>query len=258
MEPAERVFAREFNASRWVMDDGGDRNGPYVVTPGGAWCRRVFIVGALTERRGRGGDVMHARVADPTGAFAVDIDRQHPDVAATLEYIEPPEFVAVTGGASLSTAGARARASVVPEALNVVDRAIRDIWVLRTAERTLQRIEALQAFLQGSPRGGRIEATIGHYRTTDADLRDLAAMVRAAVESVRPGGGVGEVRPVDGREIVLAVIEEHGGARGIPLDTLVARGVKAGLSAPAAARAVEELLAAGECYTPSTGMIKRI
>ncbi len=252
MEPAERVFARDFSAARQTADSGDGRDGSYVVTPTGAWCRRLFIVGALTERRGSG-EIVQARIADPTGTFRVSADWQSPDAVETLGCIEPPAFVAVTGRAALTGTGERAHATVDAEAINVVDRTVRDIWVLSTAGATLDRLEALR---DGD--GERAAAAVRLYGTTAEDIREVAAMVRTALASVRPDLAVGEIAPVVGRDLLFAAIEEGGGARGIGFDDAVAAGVRSGLSAREARTALEELLAAGECYQPASGMIKLI
>ena len=253
MEPAERVFAREFSAARHTADSG---DGSYVVTPGGAWCRRLFIAGALTERGGSG-DLMWARIADPTGTFRVTADWQNPNAVETLGYIEPPAFVAVTGRATLVGSGPRAYAAVDAEAVNVVDRTVRDIWVLMTAGATLDRLETLRAALAG---GGddRTGTAVRFYGATGERIREMAGMVRTALASVRPGIAVGEIAPLAGRDLLLAALEGGGGARGIGIEDAVAAGVRSGLSAREAQRALEELLAAGECYQPASGMIKLI
>lgn len=245
MEPAERVFAQEFSAARHTVASG---DASYVVTPGGAWCRRIFIVGALTGRRGSS-DIMQARIADPTGTFQVTADWQSPDAVETLGYIEPPAFVAVTGRAALTGSGPRAYATVDAEAVNVVDRTVRDLWVQKTAGATLDRLEALE-------KGGGDERTatvIGLYGTTDEDLKNMAGMVRTALESVCPGAAV-EIAPAAGRDLLLAAL----GPGEIPVDDAIALGVRSGLSAQEARRALEELLAAGECYQPTLGTIKLI
>jgi RPA family protein len=232
MEPAARVFAREFNGSQSTVDD--TPAGRAVVTPSGAHCHRLFIVGALTERKGSGSDVMHARLADPTGTFSLTVDRRNPDAAATLEYIDPPAFVAVTGQAVAVGTGPRMRTSVAVETITVVDRTVRDLWVVRTAEATLDRLEAL------------------------GDSGDLAAMVASALESVRSDLDVGTVEPVNAVEIIRSAVEEGNGPRGLSRRDAIARGVAAGLAASAAEQAIDDLLLAGECYSPSAGMIRLI
>ncbi|HOI12345.1 MAG TPA: hypothetical protein PLG75_00720 [Methanoculleus sp.] len=252
MEPAEQVFAQDFSAARHTADSGDGRNGSYVVTPGAAWCRRLFIAGALTEKRGSG-DVMQARIADPTGTFLVTVDWQSPDAVETLGYIEPPAFVAVTGRAILTGTGERTCANVEAEAINVVNRTVRDLWVLSTAGATLDRLESLRD-------GGdeRTAAARRLYGTTDEDIRGMAAMVRTALASVRPDITIGEIEPLVARDLLLDALEGEGGARGIDVEGAVAIGVRSGLSAREARAALEELLAAGECYQPASGMIKLI
>lgn len=256
MEPAERVFARDFTAARHTANSGDGRNGPYVVTPGGAACRRLFIVGALTEQRGSG-DLRQARIADPTGTFRVTADWQSPDAVETLGYIEPPAFVAVTGRATLTGSGERAYATLEAEALSVADRTARDLWVLAAAASTLDRLETLRAALRG---GGdeRAQNVLRLYGTTDADIRGMAGMVRTALASVRPDISVGDIVPLAGCDLLLAALENEGGTRGIAVEDAVAAGVRSGLSARDARTALEELLAAGECYQPASGMIKLI
>jgi len=257
MEPAERVFARDFSAARHTADSGGGRDGLYVVTPGAAWCRRLFIVGALTRRRGSG-DLMQARIADPTGTFQVTADWQSPDAVETLGCIEPPAFVAVTGRATLTGTGERAYATLEAEALRVVERTARDLWVLSTAGVTLDRLEALEKALRENSGDERAATALRLYGTTTADLREMAGMVRTALESVRLDLAPGEIAPDDGRDRLLVAIGEEGGARGVPIKDAVAAGVRAGLSARDAKRALEELLDEGECYQPASGMIKLI
>lgn len=257
MEPAERVFARDFTAARHTVDD---RDDPYVVTPGGAWCRRLFIVGALTARR-ESGDVMQARVADPTGTFQVSADWQNPSALETLGYIEPPAFVAVTGQAILIGSGPRAYAAVDVEAINAVDRTVRDIWVLTTADVTLDRLEGMQAALALGSGGGvddRIATAIGLYGTREEEIQGMAGMVRTALASVLPDITLDDITPTAGRDRLLAAIGEEGGEEGIPLEDAVALGVRSGLTAQDARAALEELLAEGEFYQPAPGILKLI
>lgn len=252
MELSGRIFARDLSSARHTIDSSEDRDGSYVVTPTGAWCRRLFVVGAITEQKGSG-DVIWARVADPTGTFRVTADWQSPDALETLRYIEPPAFVAVTGRAVLIGSGARANATVNAEALCAADRTARDLWVLATADATLDRLEALKKCADE-----RTATARRLYQTTDEDIRDMAGMVRTALASIRPDISVGEITPIIGRDLLLAALEDKGGSRGIGVEDAIAVGVQSGLSARDARVALEELLAAGECYQPASGMIKLI
>jgi len=232
MMPVERVFAREFSAARQTAD------GRILVTPSGACCRRLFIVGALTERLGSG-DLVHARVADPTGVFLVTADWHNPDALDTLRCIDPPAFVAVTGRPVFSGSGDGVCATLDVEAVRVADRGARDTWVLATAAATLDRLEALRD-------GGDESASI-------------LEMVRAAVETVRETPSPVGITPRTLPEVMLDALQRMGGgSRGIGVDDAVAAGVRSGLTAGEARAAIEELLADGDCYQPVDGTIKLI
>jgi len=214
MDAARRIFAREFESA-----SGADEE-----------CGSIFIVGALNELRDAG-EMLHARVADPTGAFPVVADRSHPDALATLRCIEPPAFVAVFGSPK-----SRPRPTVSAEMVTVVNRTVRDLWVLTTADHTLRRLESA-----------------AHDRDR---IRTLAEMVRDALSTVRPDAGVQGPPPRPARDVVFEIVGAEGIAKGISLETLIARAVRSGLSASAASSAVESLLAEGDCYSPTPGMIK--
>ena len=66
--------------------------------PGGAWCRSLYLCGALTEVA-EIADVLHCRLADPTGAFDIVAGGRRGPVAEQIRAIPVPSFVAVTGTA---------------------------------------------------------------------------------------------------------------------------------------------------------------
>jgi hypothetical protein len=143
------------------------------------------------------------------------------------------------------------------EALRVVDRTARDLWVQKTAGTTLDRLIALGEALSGDG-DERAATTLRLYGTTEEAIRDMAGMVRTALAVVRPGTVPGDIGFVPRRDILLDALEEEGGTRGVPVEDAVAAGVRSGLSAREARAALEELLAAGECYQPASGMVKLI
>ena len=101
-EVAKRIFAEELRNSNLSFRDGEDQHqyAPmYLLTPTGAKCNRVFIVGTLTERDDIGGDTEYwrGRIVDPTGSILVYAGQYQPEAAQKLASIEPPAYVAVVG-----------------------------------------------------------------------------------------------------------------------------------------------------------------
>ncbi len=146
-EVAKRVFARELRDSNFSYKEHEDPYAPqYIITPTGAKCNRVFVVGTLTEKENIGAeaDYWRGRISDPTGVFTLYAGQYQPQAATKLSEIEPPVFVAVVGKLNIYyPPEGDPKVSIRPEAINVVEPRVRDRWVLDTAQKTLDRIEKL-------------------------------------------------------------------------------------------------------------------
>jgi len=159
-EVARRVYAAELRDSDLTFRENEDQyaHAPlYLITPTGARCNRVLLVGTLTERDNLGEEVEYwrGRVVDPTGSIFVYAGQYQLDAAQVLAATEPPAFVAVVGKPSVyETEDGKRLISVRAEAVQRVDAETRDRWVLETAARTLDRIEAFREFLGSAGAGG--------------------------------------------------------------------------------------------------------
>jgi RPA family protein len=148
-EPARRVFAAELRECRYQFKDGEDEKSPtFVLLPTGERCNRIFLVGTLTEKQRQGDQNIfyRGRVVDPSGTFFVMAGSYQPEAMQQLAKIETPAFVAVVGKPNLyQTPDGAFLVSVRVESITVVDKDTRDIWVLDTAARTLDRIDMFLA-----------------------------------------------------------------------------------------------------------------
>jgi hypothetical protein len=145
-EVARRVFAREFGDGSDTFKESDEERAPvYLLLPTGERANRVFFVGTLTETEDVGSDSEYwqGRVVDPTGTFYVYAGQYQPEAASALREIEPPEYVAVAGKPrTYETDDGGTNVAVRPESITVVDAATRDRWVVETAQRTIERIQA--------------------------------------------------------------------------------------------------------------------
>ncbi|WP_458207288.1 RPA family protein [Haladaptatus sp. NG-SE-30] len=146
-EVARRTFAAEFNDASYTFKESEDERAPvYLLLPTGERANRVFVVGTLTEKEDVGDDSEYwrGRVVDPNGdTFFVYAGQYQPDAAAMLRELEPPAYVAIAGKPrTFETDDGTVNVSLRPESITVVDESTRDRWVVETAERTLERIEA--------------------------------------------------------------------------------------------------------------------
>lgn len=182
-EVAHRIFATEFRESNLQAREGQDQYSPqYLLTPTGAKCNRVFVVGTLTEKEdvGTEAEFWRARIVDPTGAFFVYAGQYQPEAAQVLARTTPPEFIAVVGKpTTYTTKEGNVITSIRPESLQVVDAATRDRWVMDTAMHTARRLAKLQG-----PDPDAVKAR-EHYSTNVEQYREMVAL---ALESLRAQG----------------------------------------------------------------------
>jgi RPA family protein len=195
-EVARRIFAEELRNSNLSFRDGEDQHqyAPmYLLTPTGAKCNRVFIVGTLTERDDIGGDTEYwrGRIVDPTSSILVYAGQYQPEAAQKLSSIEPPAYVAVVGK---------------PNLYQTEDENTRDRWILDTASRTQERLKAMEEATPASDEFSTADKAVAlpamdvdrakqHYNT---DIMQYRKMVIRALNSLRSDLGQGsKSRPLD-------------------------------------------------------------
>ena len=149
-EVARRIFAEELKSSDYSFRDGEEQNQyapQYLLTPTGAKCNRVFMVGTLTEKDDIGGDTEYwrGRLVDPTSSILIYAGQYQPEAAQVLANMEAPAFVAVVGKPNLyKTEDGNIIISLRAESIQRVDEATRNLWVMDTARRTLERLAAMK------------------------------------------------------------------------------------------------------------------
>ncbi|MCZ7396649.1 MAG: DNA-binding protein [Candidatus Methanoperedens sp.] len=149
-EVAHRVFAAELNESNLQLKEGQDDQYPkqYLITPTGAKCNRIFIVGTLTEKEnvGNDSDFWRGRIVDPTGVFYVTAGQYQPEAAQVLAKTAPPEFIAVIGKpTTFTTKEGNVLISIRAESMQVVDAATRDRWVVNVDAYKAMVAQALES-----------------------------------------------------------------------------------------------------------------
>jgi hypothetical protein len=201
--------------------------------------------------------MVHTRIADPTGVFDLVIGGRNTALAEIFRKIPVPSFVTVTGRAQMYLKKGEMVLSIRPDNVNVVDRQVRDQWVLATAKSTLERLHQLNLALQGGCSDERILAAVRHYAITKTRLRDLALMIEGAIQTVRPPGTESPPKP-DARALVLDLISSESGPQGSAIEEIIAMAATRGITQEAVLAAIESLITDDECYQPRKGFIKRL
>jgi RPA family protein len=255
MEGAVRLFAGEFSQSTLTVPGEDEKSAAWVVSPSGAYCHQVFLAGALVEVQEQG-DMLSARFADPTGGFDLVCGGKNTPLAESIRKIPLPSFVSVSGRAQLYRREGKTMLTIRPDQVHVIDRLIRDQWVITTAVATLARLEVVHYALKGTCTDSRILQACSHYSPTSADLGKLADMVAGALTSVRPLQEPGGVVQMDPREIILEYIRTTSGPRGVAVEEILEMATMRAISREAVLAAIESLIVEDECYQPQKGFVK--
>jgi RPA family protein len=255
MEGAVRVFAGDFTGATLTVPDDDAGNPARVVTPGGAWCRSLFLCGALTEVA-EIADVLHCRVADPTGAFDIVSGGRRAAITEQIRAIPVPSFIAVTGTAQLYRRNGSDAVSVRPEYVQVIDRAVRDRWITVTADMTIARLELLLAVLEGSSKDMRAGSVIRHYGLTRERLHEMTAMVGGALASVSTAPAATPTAEDDISAIIMEIIRTKSGPRGAAVQDVIDEAGAKGYNEDAVLAAIRTLVANDDCYQPQKGYVK--
>ncbi len=291
-EVAHRLFAAEFNASRFEIKGSADERSPgYVVTPLGAKANRLLLVGVLTdvESVGDSGEVQRARVSDPTGLFTIYAGRYQPEAVAALAALQPPQYVAVVGKArTYEPEPGRILTSIRPESITVVDAATRDHWLVETARLTQARLRAMkQAAGLDKPTPQNLEklgvpphvadgVLLAHDNYQgDVDFDFFERMLRDAVATVLEDTGLAKplaaAPPIlaatapkpagPGNEVetkVLTIIQSLATSddKGAQWDKIVAEGQKEKITEYQVEEALNALMDKGVVYEPILGRLK--
>lgn len=181
-EVARRAFAREFNDATHTFTESDDDRAPvYALLPTGARANRVFVVGTLTETEDVGEDAEYwqGRIVDPNGGTYFTYAGQYqPEAASMLRDLEPPAYVSVVGKPrTFETDEGEMNVSIRPESITAVDEPTRDRWVVETADRTIER---LQAFDEGATEYVRLARE--EYGTTVEPYQQAAVKALESLE----------------------------------------------------------------------------
>jgi len=255
MEGAVRLFAGEFSLSTLTVPGEDDRSAAWVVTPSGAYCRQVFLAGALVEVQEQG-DMLSFRIADPTGGFDMICGGKNTLLAESILKVPLPSFVSVSGRAQLYRRDGKNVPTIRPEQINSIDRRIRDQWIITTAIATLARLERMHHALKGTCTDRRILQACSHYSLTRKELGDLATLVAGALTSVRPPQDTGSVLQADPREMIMEYIRTTSGTRGVAVEEILMMAQLKAVSREAGLAAIESLIVDDECYQPQKGYVK--
>ncbi len=270
-EPAQRVFAGEYNEAMHHIKGEEQKSPSYVVTPLGAMVNRLYLVGVLTdvENVAQEGEMWRAHISDPTGIYAVYAGEYQPEAASFLSEAETPSYVAVAGKArAYEPEDGVLFVSIRPEMVREVDEAMRDYWIVEAARQTRQRIEAMTEALDMNPASEYKLRDLGYPPALargvvtaieaydDIDVEHYRFLLREALSHFSSGRIDYEEDMDDAEEAVFAAVQELEGDEGALWDDIVDHAAKQGLDRHLVEEALTSLMDKGAIYEPVLGKLK--
>jgi hypothetical protein len=248
--PSCRVFFEELLKSDFILQENGST---FLVTPTGAWCKKLFGVGEVqeVERRGK---IARLKLHDTTAALAIYANR---DMIGEEDRTGERKrcFIAFRGHVHVvrEGEGKRKRVILLADDLGTVEEHARNGWILTTAQRTMERIEALRISLlrrKGTSSSSvDFQAFQEHY-ALDADRLDAFASM--AIDAVTRVWLQYHTRA---KELIVALLKKAG-TSGVAREQLVATLKAKGLEEAWIAEVIEELVVEELCYEPKRGVLK--
>ena len=178
-----RVFFAEFLHSDLFMEEEGVTS---LITPTGARCERLYVVGAIESVETRG-NVVRIRLNDTTASVPVFAPPERYPAELDKKRAEAERYLAVVGTVNARTnADGRKRALILAEALGFVEERARAAWLLTTARRTIERIEQLRIFSNEPSAFMNVssESVREHYALDNVRLDALASTAINAVNGL--------------------------------------------------------------------------
>ncbi|MDG6244435.1 MAG: DNA-binding protein [Methanolobus sp.] len=284
-EVAFRMFAREFNDSSFNLQSNSTINGDqdvyspnFLISPTGLKVNRVFVVGVITEtdiltdQKGGDKELWRGRISDPTGAFTVYAGSYQPEASLFLANVKVPSYVMALGKVrSYEPGDGSIYLSLRLEEINYVEEAIRDRWIVDTAEMTLKRLEAFEKFFSSDNIDGKLMDRViscdvtkdfagGMYLSLDyyhlgIEYYDsLKQDVKKALCSIRCSDKKDDF--VDYEHTVLSMLESLADGTGFDYQDYIKRTVSANIPPNIADSTLKSLLAKGYIYEPKAGIFK--
>nr|WP_321497446.1 DNA-binding protein [uncultured Methanolobus sp.] len=285
-EVAYRIFAREFNDSRFHLYSSSpteqDIYSPnFLISPTGLKVNRVLIVGVVTEvdrlseQKGSERDLWRARISDPTGAFTIYAGSYQPEASVFMSTIQVPSYVMILGKVrSYEPGDGSVFVSLRPEEINYVDESIRDRWIVDTAEMTLDRLDEFDKFFSGDTKEGKLMdrildsgvsdsyaggmcLSLDYYHKDAAYYDSLKDDVRKALCSIRRSGG-NNAEEIDHETEIQLIAEELDDGSGFEYIAFINKAVSRNIPEKIADSTLKVLLSKGHLYEPKAGIFKVI
>ncbi|HQC00255.1 MAG TPA: hypothetical protein PKX11_06855 [Methanospirillum sp.] len=237
----------EIERTDYLINKPGKETG--VISPTGRNIKKIWVTGTLTSYEpGRHGDII--RVSDPTGAANFFL-RPHAPEGYEKEDLAPPLFISITARPEKETGSSNTGIRWVVEALKITTKQDRDAWIVAAASSLIQNLWMMKSSLNSEEGDPQVREAQRHYRTRNEQLKFFAENAEKALRVIKEPGP-----PIDPAELILSIIKEQSGPRGVHLDDILKGTRREALADDIVRDIIRALVLEDEIYQPAPGYLK--
>lgn len=220
-----------------------------IQTVTGLFLNRLWIVGTLTSYEPQNKDGI-IRIADPTGVLSLQLKKVTHEMIADPSDLIPPLFLSITAyGEKIS--GQRNEIRWIVETLRIASREERDSWILITGELLITRLQEINTAILAEKGTESLHSGIKQNKINTVHLKNLAVHARKACDVIKESAP-----PENPTELILSIIREYSGPKGLNMDDIFRYTRKSSLSDDLVKDTIRNLIAEDEVYQPSPGYVK--
>ena len=221
-----------------------------VISLAGHSVKKIWVTGTLTSyESGRQGDII--RIADPTGAVSFLLK---PHTLDNLEQndLTPPLFIGITASPEKNF-GSNNNSGIrwVIETCKISTKEDRDAWIIAAADFLLENLQKMKSSFNSKNVEPIIRDAQKHYHIQDEQLKFYAELAEKALNVIKEPGP-----PVDPGELILSIIKNHSGPRGIHLEEIYKYSRREALPDDLVKDTIRILVSEDEIYQPAPGYVK--
>jgi len=204
--------------------------------------------------------VQAIRVADPTGGFIFTIGWRDQEIQEVIRGLNPPVFISVLAKIYVKGAKSDLPFSLTPFSLMPIDKKIRDQWIIETAHLMIDRLAILRDYRSGKTEiQDSMALAVVHYHITSHEFQELCNLINQALSCVINADTLpdtSENPKSNPEEIILTLIRDNSGPRGISLPDLVILAREKNIPEDSVITMIRTLIANDDIYQPSVGFVK--
>ncbi|MEC8736390.1 MAG: hypothetical protein VXX39_05475 [Candidatus Thermoplasmatota archaeon] len=301
-QPALHMLASEFSESTLNEKGSGEFDPSFVITKLGAKVNRVIVAGLLerleTRDTSNGAVIYQGQLRDPSGVHYFSVGDYASDsvreltiqLSAKIESGEPVLLLMVAKTRLFQTDEGAVYTSIRPEEMTIIDRNMYAVWLSRTCQSMLKRMDTFtgslnhEANLEQLAKSGIEQNLVSglvasrnhygdvdleHYRLNIMQALDIAeGKIESASQPVLPNqspqadndseGSGSEEESDELEDVIIDIIQKLDNGDGVDFETIIVNCEARGFQRSAIEERIEQLSDEGSLHEPAFGWFRLV